>query len=59
VLGGGVCQQWERFWPSLSATVDAALFLQPRPPVRRATLGEDRNLWGALALAGGRLLPRG
>jgi glucokinase len=52
VLGGGVCHQWERFWPSLSATVDSALFLQPRPPVRRATLGDDRNLWGALALAG-------
>ncbi len=50
VLGGGVCQRWERFWPSLSATVDSALCLQPRPPVRRATLGEDRNLWGALAL---------
>ncbi|HEX3607462.1 MAG TPA: ROK family protein [Candidatus Dormibacteraeota bacterium] len=50
VLGGGVCRRWERFWPSLSATVDAALFLQPRPPVLRATLGEDRNLWGALAL---------
>jgi glucokinase len=52
VLGGGVCQAWDRFWPSLSATVDAALFLQPRPPVVRAALGEDRNLWGALALAG-------
>ena len=51
VLGGGVCQAWDRFWPSLSATIDAALFLQPRPPVVRATLGEDRNLWGALALA--------
>ena len=52
VLGGGVCQAWDRFWPSLSATIDTALFLQPRPPVVRATLGEDRNLWGALALAG-------
>jgi glucokinase len=52
VLGGGVCHAWERFWPSLSATVDASLHLQPRPPVRRALLGEDRNLWGALALAG-------
>lgn len=52
VLGGGVCHAWDRFWPSLSATVDSALFLQPRPPVVRATLGEDRNLWGALALAG-------
>ena len=51
VLGGGVCAAWDRFWPSLSTTVDAALRLQPRPPVRRATLGEDRNLWGALALA--------
>jgi glucokinase len=51
VLGGGVCHAWDRFWPSLSATVDAALRLQPRPPVRRAALGEDRNLWGALALA--------
>lgn len=52
VLGGGVCQAWERFWPSLSATVDATLLLQPRPPIRRAVLGEDRNLLGALALLG-------
>jgi glucokinase len=51
VLGGGVCQAWERFWPSLSETVDAALHLQPRPPIRRALLGDDRNLRGALALA--------
>jgi len=60
VLGGGVCEAWDRFWPSLSATVDAALHLQPRPPIRRASLGEDRNLWGALWIAGGYpLLSRG
>jgi len=50
VLGGGVCAAWHKFWPSLSVTVDAALRLQPRPPILQASLGEDRNLWGALSL---------
>jgi glucokinase len=50
VFGGGVCASWERFWPSMSATLDAHLRLQPRPRVLRAALGEDRNMWGALAL---------
>lgn len=50
VFGGGVTTAWSRFWPSLSATVDAALHLQARPPIVRGILGEDRNLWGALTL---------
>jgi glucokinase len=50
VFGGGVCASWDRFWPSMSATLDTHLRLQPRPRVLRAALGEDRNMWGALAL---------
>jgi glucokinase len=50
VFGGGVCASWDKFWPSLSATVERHLRLQPKPRVLRAALGEDRNLWGALAL---------
>jgi len=50
VFGGGVCNAWPKFWPSMSATIDAHLRLQGRPRVLRAGLGEDRNLWGALAL---------
>ena len=50
VFGGGVCASWDRFWPSMSATIDVHLRLQPRPRVLRAALGEDRNMWGALAL---------
>jgi glucokinase len=50
VFGGGVIASWDRFWPSLSATVDQYLHLQARPVITRGTLGEDRNLWGALAL---------
>jgi glucokinase len=50
VFGGGVCASWHRFWPSMSATLDIHLRLQPRPRVLRAALGEDRNMWGALAL---------
>ena len=53
VLGGGLCAAWDRFWPSLTATIDAALHIRPRPPVLRATLGEERNLLGALALLSG------
>ena len=50
VFGGGVCDAWQRFWPSMSATIDRHLRLQSRPLVTRAKLGVDRNLWGALAL---------
>jgi predicted NBD/HSP70 family sugar kinase len=53
VFGGGVCNAWDRFWPSMAATTERHLRLRPPPPVRRAGLGEDRNLWGALALLQG------
>jgi hypothetical protein len=36
----------------MSRTIDAHLRLQPKPLVVRAALGEDRNMWGALALLG-------
>jgi len=52
VLGGGVCAAADRFWPALTATVKRHLHLQPCPALRRAALGEDRNLRGALALLG-------
>lgn len=50
VLGGGVCESADRFWPALEATVETALRLIPRPLIRRAELGADRNLIGALTL---------
>jgi glucokinase len=50
VFGGGVCASWARFWPAMSATIARHLRLQPAPRVLQATLGDDRNLWGALAL---------
>jgi glucokinase len=53
VLGGGVCHAWDRFWPQMSTTIDRHLRLQRPPHVLRAALGEDRNLWGALALLQG------
>jgi predicted NBD/HSP70 family sugar kinase len=53
VLGGGVCNAWHRFWPEMATTIERHLRLQPRPLVTRAALGEDRNLWGALALLQG------
>ena len=52
VLGGGVTAAAPRFWPSLMATVNELLRLQPMPLVTLGSLGEDRNLYGALALAG-------
>jgi glucokinase len=52
VLGGGVCAAAARFWPSLLATVEALLHLQPAPLITLAALGEERNLYGALALTG-------
>jgi glucokinase len=53
ILGGGICAAAARFWPSLVTTVEELLRLQPMPLVRLAALGEDRNLYGALALASG------
>jgi len=53
VFGGGVCAAWHRFWPQMSATIERHLRLQAAPQVLRASLGEDRNLWGALALLQG------
>lgn len=51
VFGGGVCGSWERFAPSLEATLRTHVRLQPAPPVRRGSLPEDRRtLLGALAL---------
>ncbi|GAC1343072.1 MAG: ROK family protein [Candidatus Dormibacteria bacterium] len=50
VFGGGVCGSWDRFWPALEATVSTSLRLQPAPRISRAQLGDDRNLWGAIAL---------
>jgi predicted NBD/HSP70 family sugar kinase len=50
VFGGGVCNAWDQFWPSMAATLSLHLRLQRAPRVLRAALGEDRNLWGALAL---------
>jgi glucokinase len=52
VFGGGVCASWNRFWPAMSATIERHLRLQPTPRVLQAALGEDRNMWGALALLG-------
>lgn len=54
VFGGGVINQWERFEPALRRTVEESLHLQPAPEIRRATLGVDRNVWGALTLVPGR-----
>lgn len=51
VLGGGVTAAAPRFWPSLIATVHALVRLQPVPLVTLGSLGDDRNLYGALALA--------
>jgi glucokinase len=51
IFGGGVCAAWDRFSPALRATVESHLRLQPVPRLERGSLGEDRNLLGALALA--------
>jgi glucokinase len=53
VFGGGVCAAWDRFRPAMAATVERHLRLQRPPQVMRAALGDDRNLWGALAPAAG------
>ncbi len=50
IFGGGVCASWERFAPSLLATVAFHLRLQAVPPITLGSLGEERSLLGALAL---------
>ena len=50
VLGGGVLGSADRFWPSMTRTVAESLFLVPPPRVLRGTLGDTRNLTGALAI---------
>jgi glucokinase len=52
VFGGGIARAWDRWAPSMNATVEQTLTLRRPPLLRRATLGEDRNLRGALALLG-------
>ncbi|HZB98004.1 MAG TPA: ROK family protein, partial [Candidatus Sulfotelmatobacter sp.] len=47
IFGGGVCNAWDRFSPSLHDTVAAHLHLQPQPVIARASLGPERNLLGA------------
>jgi predicted NBD/HSP70 family sugar kinase len=53
VFGGGVVKAWERFDRELRRTVRESLFLQPPPEIRRAELGDDRNVWGAMTLVRG------
>ena len=53
VFGGGVIGAWERFEGELRGTVAESLFLQPPPEIRRAELGADRNVWGAMTLVRG------
>jgi glucokinase len=48
VLGGGVLGSAGRFWPAMTRTVEESLFLLPAPRVLEGTLGEGRNLLGAL-----------
>jgi glucokinase len=50
VFGGGVCASWNRFAPSLLATVAFHLRLQTVPKITLGSLGEERSLLGALAL---------
>jgi predicted NBD/HSP70 family sugar kinase len=57
VFGGGVVNAWAKFEPALRRTVAECLFLQPPPAIRRAELGEDRNVWGAMTLVGGLARP--
>ncbi|MGD1053446.1 MAG: ROK family protein [Candidatus Dormibacteria bacterium] len=53
VFGGGVVKAWEKFERELRRTVAESLFLQPSPEIRRAELGDDRNVWGAMTLVRG------
>lgn len=48
VLGGGVVRSADRFWPSMTKTVASSLFLVPAPRMLKGTLGDARNLIGAL-----------
>ncbi len=48
VVGGGIVHAWDRWAPSMMATVEATLSLRQPPVIRRAQLGEQRNLDGAL-----------
>ena len=50
IFGGGVTASWSRFAPALLATVRSHLFLQRTPRVEIGSLGEQRNLLGALEL---------
>ncbi|MGH7687905.1 MAG: ROK family protein [Candidatus Dormibacteria bacterium] len=50
IFGGGVCASWDRFAPALLRTVESHLFLLPRPRIVHGSLGEERNLLGALEL---------
>ena len=50
VFGGGVCASWDRFAPSLLATVAFHLRLQTVPQITLGSLGEERSLLGALSL---------
>jgi glucokinase len=50
VLGGGVVGSADRFWPAMATTVEESLFLVPQPRLLRGTLGDARNLIGALAV---------
>ncbi|MBV9100636.1 MAG: ROK family protein [Candidatus Dormibacteraeota bacterium] len=50
LFGGGVTAAWDRFAPSLQRTIAEHLHLQPVPRVELGSLGEERNLLGALAL---------
>jgi predicted NBD/HSP70 family sugar kinase len=53
IFGGGVVKAWGRFELELRRTVGESLFLQPLPEIRRAELGDDRNVWGAMTLVRG------
>lgn len=50
VFGGGMTASWNRFAPSLMATVESSLFLLPKPQIVLGSLGEQRSLLGALEL---------
>jgi glucokinase len=53
IFGGGVINAWARFEQELRRTVREHLFLQPPPAIRRAELGVEREVWGAMTLVPG------
>ena len=53
IFGGGVTASWARFAPALLAAVESHLRLQAMPRIELGTLGEERNLLGALELVRG------